>query len=280
MKVLLSSLFLLSLAGCSPEQQKGQVTATAPPADTVINPPPVLQRAAMATDAGTTGSVPASVAPDSIAIAAGEGVYLLEPTSYHNDEVTKEWENLRWYGVFKLPDGAFEVRATRISIEQTRDDLVDDEGAETGWQVKVADKDTALFLVGGKITLTPKKTTGKAPEYQILQPDSLLTLDRQYRLKASGGSRPYKDWDEKEVFNYGLQLIGGGRQQKLLSDYKFIGDGPYVVWHGYLDDDAVPDLLIDCKLDYNQRILVLFLSSRAGAGQMVRPVAKMESVGC
>lgn len=280
MKLLLPCVFLLCAAGCSPDRQKGHVLATAPPADTVANPHPVLQRETVAINPRVTDSVQVSVASDSIVIAAGEGVYLLEPTSYHSDEVTKDQENLPWYGVFKLSDGQFEIRATPIRISRTRDDLVDDEGEDTGWKVKAGEKDTALFLVGGNISLTPKKMTGKAPNYRILEPDSILTLDQQYRLRASGGSRPYKEWDEKEVFNYSLELIGEGRQQKLLSDYKFIGDGPYVVWHGYLDDDNIPDLLIDCKLDYNQRILVLFLSSKAEEGQIVRPIAKIESVGC
>jgi hypothetical protein len=81
-------------------------------------------------------------------------------------------------------------------------------------------------------------------------------------------------------YNYGLELIGSNNSQKLFSHYNFIGDGPYVVWYGYLDDHNIPDLLIDCARDYNERVLVLFLSTKAEDGQLVKPIAKIESVGC
>ena len=69
-------------------------------------------------------------------------------------------------------------------------------------------------------------------------------------------------------------------RQKQFNHYRFIGDGSYLVWHGYLDEDSIPDLLIDCTNNYNQRVLVLFLSTKAKEGQIVRPVAMIASVGC
>lgn len=282
MKHLLLSSFVLCLAGCSSNQQHRPVASPVESVDTATIRPLVLRNEEMATDPMAANPVQMQASLDTFAIATEEGVYLLEPTGYHGDELRQEWEKLPWYGLFKISDTEYEIRATLISIEQTHDDLMDNEGGDTGWRVKVLGKDTLpVMLIGGTISLTPKKTTGKSYEYHILKPDSVLLLDAHYQIQALGNVQPYsEESDEKETVDYGLELIAGTKRQKLLSNYRFIDDGPHVVWQGYLDEDGVPDLLIDCKRDYNERVLVLFLSTKAQEGQLVRPVAKVSSVGC
>jgi hypothetical protein len=153
---------------------------------------------------------------DTIAIFTDKDVYLLEPTAYQEDEVEKSWENLPWYGLFKLSEREFKLRATRLSIQSMHDDIVDDEGEDTGWQVKVHDKDTLpLLLISGKIALKERKLQGKSSKYSVLLPDSNLVIDAYYQLIAFGNSRFYsQETGENELFNYGLELRGSNMRQK------------------------------------------------------------------
>jgi hypothetical protein len=146
----------------------------------------------------------------------------------------------------------------------------------------VHDKDTLpVVLIGGNINLKERKISGKSHEYTFIQPGASIFLNKEYGIQAFGNSRIYdRVTAEAQLYNYGLEMVGQNKRQRLFSHYDFVGEGPYIYWQGYLDEDTIPDLLIDCSNHYNARRLVLFLSSKALDNEIVKPVAEINSVGC
>jgi hypothetical protein len=84
------------------------------------------------------------------------------------------------------------------------------------------------------------------------------------------------------ILDYRLTLVGPGKQsQDLPVPVRFAEDGvPALVWAGDLDGDGRLDLYMDLTDHYNVTNYVLFLSSRAVTGELVKQVASRRYVGC
>ena len=79
-------------------------------------------------------------------------------------------------------------------------------------------------------------------------------------------------WDKVE--NYKLYLSEQGKEEQLIVAIPSFNDTfVQILWIGDLDEDGKPDFILDISRDYEEKAVLLFLSSKAEKGEIVRAVA-------
>lgn len=79
-------------------------------------------------------------------------------------------------------------------------------------------------------------------------------------------------WDKVE--NYKLYLSEQGKEEQLIVAIpEFNETFVQILWIGDLDGDGKPDFILDTSRDYEEKTVLLFLSSKAGKGEEVKVVA-------
>ena len=79
-------------------------------------------------------------------------------------------------------------------------------------------------------------------------------------------------WDE--VKNYKLFLSEQGKDEQIIVAIpSFNNSFVKILWIGDLDEDGKPDFILDTSRDYEEKTVLLFLSSKAKEGEIVKIVA-------
>lgn len=117
------------------------------------------------------------------------------------------------------------------------------------------------------------------------QPYHFIFENVQYTLRAEGIER--KEWnsennlDEEGRINnadvcqrYKLYLSSGGVEQQLLGIESFSEQYVKLEFIGDLDGDGKPDFIFETATWYEDQEIMLFLSSKAGKGELVKYVAR------
>lgn len=208
-------------------------------------------------------------------------IFILEPESYHEEEVDMDLKNYNWYGLYELSASKFAIKKTAIDIILVHDDIVDGEGEKTGRRVKAMSKEEPVFLIGGNITLTEKEISGKKYDYLILNPDDTLWLDSKRFIFARGCFTKYNDYnDVVEIFNYQLIVSDRTTRQVFANNMQFVGEGPHILWSGDIDNDGIVDFIFDKTSDYNLKFITLYLSGKATKNALYKLAAIRKSSGC
>jgi hypothetical protein len=203
---------------------------------------------------------------------------------FHGDEVTAK-SGEKWLGLFKEDDKYF-LRYAKIKVSRVRDEIVDeDPKAKTGKKVSIENKIEPIFLLDkakmlreGEITTlynSPKDEGGKQMENGFSE--SYKLDGKIYTLKVvnektsetgiSKGSKLVLESEEtKQVL---VSLPNGGNDAFW-----------HLLWVGDLDRDGKLDFYADVSWHHNVSNPVLFLSSQAEKGKLVKDVADFRSVGC
>jgi hypothetical protein len=121
--------------------------------------------------------------------------------------------------------------------------------------------------------------------YQPIGPSERITLKIgggvRFGLFAKGRQVPVGGGSpEVQTYDYELQM-SQDQQLQTIAKLPIVGeDGrPTLMWAGDLDRDGKPDALIDLR-PYPGGRYVLFLSSLASAGDLVRNVAEFSFPAC
>ena len=226
--------------------------------------------------------------------AASPGYGLQPPGSFHEGEaVARHGE--RWLALRMRPGGA-ELLTTRIAVKRVHDALLDGEGEATGEAVSaIGLEDVTMLLRGpglkpGDVVVAETVAAGGDGD----APNHRLRLgQRQYRLGTHCVAVAANDSAGQSTYACTIELNDGTHRQSLvaLSGYRSkatddpriqLGDdaSPHLVFAGDLDRDGRLDLIFDTTDHYNLSRPVLFLSSAAGKGELVRAVATHDAVGC
>jgi hypothetical protein len=211
---------------------------------------------------------------------------LLETGEFHGDEVTAAsgggWLALLAYGSHDA------LEAVGIEVTTVPDRLLDpDEGPFTGKKVTLdgtpAGTDPVL-LVRGFPRLEPRTDVLRAEIDTASWPTSLWTARRvrlvlagqRYTLRVtpSDPTRPLTDRSEV-LLDDGLTTQVLHRMPRDLSDAEW-----EMLWAGDLDGDGRLDLYMNLSHHYNMTHQILFLSTAAGAGDLVGRVAEFTTTGC
>lgn len=211
-------------------------------------------------------------------------IFILEEGVFHDDEITESMTQLQWLGLLKRNQSYF-LAPTTCRFDRVHDEILDDDGAKTAWQVSVAQGDTALILLEKKAFLNPVEVRAfSVPEY--VYPGESVTIkdgDNTYTLEATG-NRETSQANQEQVSNYALKVLAtvqGEERKSLLVSVPYFDDNMVrVLFVGDIDGDGLLDFLLDTSHHYNLRSPTLYLSSQAAPGEIVKPVGILKSVGC
>ncbi|MEO9964150.1 MAG: hypothetical protein ABJF11_00085 [Reichenbachiella sp.] len=186
-----------------------------------------------------------------------------------------------WYGLFQNPEGAFSVKATQIKIKEIYDYSDDGPRERALIQITIDSKKDPILLVGGLGGLEEGDVDGIGHNNTLLTPDRSYEINHpwgRYELRPFGAQDYLVEEDtEQQYSGYGIVLTHDGREQTILEDHYFFGNGPGLIWSGDLDGDRKLDLIIDCICEDTSTNMALFLSSRADGSEMVKLVAVWQS---
>jgi hypothetical protein len=114
-----------------------------------------------------------------------------------------------------------------------------------------------------------------------LLPDESMQIGK-FKFLASG--KLVKTEYGETVENYKLVVEGNKNNQSIkqtLADIPFFDDKMVTFyWIGDLDQDGLPDFLVDLSHKYSYSMPTLFLSSKAENGELVKMIAQLSEFGC
>jgi hypothetical protein len=212
-------------------------------------------------------------------------VSLLEPGEYHGGEVEARTGE-RWLGLFATRRRTV-LATTTLKVQWVHDEIVDDDSrAKSGRRVRVQGRAQPVFVVRSAGALRPGPVTSARRNR-----DTVLTDGSQLRLRL--GTRRYllrvdtrrgRRSDEGISPDARLVLTEGKSGQVLYrpSDWGEPTEPGewHLRWAGDLDRDGKLDLYLEVTWHYNLSQRMLFLSSAARPGRLLRRVGLFESVGC
>lgn len=211
---------------------------------------------------------------------------IIMPGIYHNDEVLPDMQNGQWLGLF-VKEGTYYVDTARINLSKVFDPLFDEEYEKTGWSVAVNEADSCLLLFRDlKIPINSNVAAISIPNTQLANnkvfPFSLL--GKKYELYPLIDLSKH-DSTEMGFYHYRMvmssyattkplhTLIIAGEMMYDLNNFQlfFIGD---------LDQDGLPDMIMNTSSHYNKASITLYLSSYGSNKQLMVPIAVHNSYGC
>lgn len=275
---LLLSLSLALLFSCG---EKESTTAAGPPtdhqvlADTADTPEEaeVVPVAKETVVLDTTGLSPEPETP----------LKLLMEGTYHKNEVWRGAERKQWLGLYH-ENGQYVLRPASLQIHIVQDPIADNQGVHSGRQVVAADSNAVFLLTGLKQYAAVVDTVAISRHTLPANKELSFTFKgKNYHIRSFGDSTQAST-GEFSYQRYGWKAVGikkGKKIEQLLAEDEGFVDSIYVLlWAGDLDDDGIPDLLLDLSNHYNVSRYALFLSSKAERGKLYKKVAVFETVGC
>ncbi len=212
------------------------------------------------------------------------------PGDYHAEEVADATPG-PWLALL-LGEGEDRLVETAVAIDPVPDPIFgDDEKGTSGRRVSTPGLDgQALFLLrgieglhAGTVTTVvgePRDLAREAPLRMFLgsAEQNRLEFDCQPDASAGAGLRCALRYSRGEHQQTLGEFSGSRDEQGLLA----VGDdaNPSLLWAGDLDRDGRLDFLLDLSDHYNVSLPTLFLSTHAGAGELVGRVAQRRTVGC
>ena len=212
---------------------------------------------------------------------------ILTTGQFHGDEVWVGAGSEEWFALFQTQPG-FALKKTTIVTRRIKDDLLDMEGDTTGWSVSTENSQESLILIAGLTFLTERIVESiELPQREIYPGDSIdFTFNGgTYSIHANGIKAPAEySPGEYEVSDYKLYLTARkGKEnisQLLVRHRGFDGAMVSIVFAGDIDDDGVPDLILNTTNHYNVSQPTLFLSRPAKKGSVLKIMGAHRTVGC
>ena len=205
----------------------------------------------------------------------------LLPTSYRigeNDDPTKQLSN-EWFDLFEK-DGKYYLEKANYTISKGYDECV---GVDTK---AIESKRNTLLLLDYK-----KLTTGKVDNLLIskkhIWPKENVSFDFKnttYTLRGVGDVKSTEnrtnDKEENEIWNtvenYKLYIkTSDTNEQLILSEDSFSDTFVVLVFVGDIDRDGKLDFIFEANRNYEEKRVILFLSSEADADKAIKKVSEI-----
>lgn len=197
---------------------------------------------------------------------------LLEVGEFHGADVRAQTSG-DWLGLFVTKDHST-LTSLNIKVSRVFDPIVDDESKKkTGKKISIQNPTAPIFLIKNVPQLKAGKVTTVLTDFISITNETPRTINlgtQQYQLIA----QPFLLGKTK------VTLVQGKKKQPLFVNLHKEEGGFSIEWAGDLDGDGKLDLYVNAAAHDNQSSKRLFLSSRASKGQLVREVARFETVGC
>jgi hypothetical protein len=207
-------------------------------------------------------------------------ISILRTGEFHGDEISEDAEKRDWYGLIRQGSRTA-LKKTRIRIDICHDPIVDKGEQSTGKKVSAADIEKPILLISGLSNVREDFIQSAEIRNDHLYPGETMSFklnDQWMTISAHGYSIP-----GEPLRSYMLQisLTDNPKVNQIFAGSDRFDDAIFkFIWAGDLDRDGALDLIMDLTNHYNVSRIVLFLSSMAEEGQLLKPVAVLTTVGC
>lgn len=181
-----------------------------------------------------------------------------------------------WYDLSKdEKTNDFILTESNISVGKDYNDCLQD-------SITYVSSENNIMMIRG-ITQKNRKIKSIVPDKNSVRPGENMDFifnNKKYILRGEGiitqDNKVYiidgyqNDNTGEEIFNYKLYLSTSNKEQLLLSMPKFKSTFVEILLIGDLDRDGKPDFVFDVSRDYEERRVMLFLSSPAQKNEIVR----------
>jgi len=175
-------------------------------------------------------------------------------------------------------DGGFDLLSTRVEVKRLPHDC-------SGTIIRIAAAGTSkpVLLVRGSPRFKPGPLDTVLHGHRFLNPGERLSFKLKwgdsFYLGAYGTVKPARG--SPQYTDYQLILTGRSKSQVVVDiPMVDLDAAPTVVWAGDLDRDDTVDLLMKLPCTDESVEYVLFLSSLAANGELVRKAATFSTGGC
>jgi hypothetical protein len=212
---------------------------------------------------------------------AAAGVRLVEVGAFHGDEVVARTGE-RWLGLY-VTRGSSTLLTSTVTVRRVHDPVGDEAGQKTGRKVSVRRRPDPVFLVRGAAMLRPGPvvTVSDGRELGEKANVGLQLAGKAYRLSVVS---QHRNSTEGAVLASAQLILSLGQQEQVLytigSTHQLASFDWRLLWAGDIDRDNKLDLYVQVSDHYNVSERVLFLSSQARGGRLVRRMADFTTVGC
>lgn len=198
---------------------------------------------------------------------------------FHGEEVPPKSKSMKWLGIY-FEEKNFSLLKATPRFTKEHDAIVDDnETIKTGVKVSIQKNKNVLLLFSG-IKLKENK---KIDPVDISGHESILpgkefkfTFNKiDFTIFATG-----KGDNADNIENYRIYYKTGEKTQLICAQPYLDANMPSLVFIGDIDNDKIPDLILNNTHHYNVGRLTLYLSSFAQDDEIVKVVGMLTKTGC
>jgi hypothetical protein len=196
-------------------------------------------------------------------------------------------------GIFKDEQG-FYVSNFKYEIKRTKhwfDDFLDDNDDFNGIKIEVTEPNDSCYFIMSGLNLSIENNYRRIneinhPSYiHPSKPFEFKVNDNKYRLFSSASKTQdfeFQGSDYFDAINYKIYIEDKSRKiiQLLAATPNFDDMMFAVLFVGDLDDDGIPDLIMDTSRKYSYSQLTLYLSSRSKWNEIYQVSAMNSISGC
>jgi hypothetical protein len=210
---------------------------------------------------------------------------ILFPGIYHGDEVPPRAYQRAWLGLFQEGDH-FELVPTLLRQQAVEDPILDEPGAQTGWDIQAERPGTCLFLLSQSLGFTPGDIHPWIPTQTTFLPgDSLRFVFEQhvYFIVAKGNKEAMLQEQQTDLnfsLIWGVERAEGSYTTTLWHIEALDDQQPELLFVGDLDRDGYLDVVVNEAAHYNVFAPALWLSGGVSGPEALRKLGGMTAVGC
>lgn len=206
-------------------------------------------------------------------------VKLMWESSFHSESFLNQ-SGEKWFGLFRDGD-KYNLRQTTLNVKRIKNPVLSD------LEVSTSDSSRSVFLVRDILKFNKTEIPTVFADLDDDESDPTDTTIKPSETKLDFNGLTYSlyvespDNSESPTVGSKLYLQVGEKKQVLRYLKNGCNDCLWsLIWAGDLDQDGKLDLLLDLTQHYNVEDIVLFLSSKAEKGNLVKFVADFYNVGC
>lgn len=183
-----------------------------------------------------------------------------------------------WYDFCQDTTGCFYMNKATVKVENSYDDCIGDSVATV-----FSGRDNSIILIKGIVPQDSLIETKTMPDSIYMGDQYEFEFHNQkYRLRAEGVSSYEEEniyhWDNVKNYKLYLSKADTDKEQLLIAMPQFHDTHVAILWSGDMDMDGCPDFIFDVSGDYESKSVVLFLSSKADKGTLMKCVGRSEYV--